>query len=235
MKTLSFDILKDKILGCWNGKNVGGVLGGPFEECGRTVHDITFYTEDIDGNPPANDDLDLQLVWLNAVEQYGSKVDAHILADYWMSYIVPNWSEYGAGKRNLRAGMVPPLSGTVSNPYKDSNGSFIRTELWACLAPGHPEIAVRYAYEDAIVDHADEGVYATVFCAAVQSAAFVTDDTYELIDIGLSYIPEDSLTAGAVKMQLLHIKAELITSKREKICLRNIRVHLVLILSIQRI
>ncbi len=207
MKTLSYDILKDKILGCWNGKNVGGVLGGPFEECERTVHDVTFYTQDIDGNPPANDDLDLQLVWLNAVEQYGSKVDAHILADYWMSYIVPNWDEYGAGKRNLRAGMAPPLSGTVSNPYKDSNGSFIRTELWACLAPGHPEIAVRYAYEDSIVDHADEGVYATVFCAAVQSAAFVTDDTYELIDIGLSYIPEDSLTAGAVKNAIASYKS----------------------------
>lgn len=192
--------LRDKILGCWNGKNVGGVLGGPYEEYPRTTHDVHFYAQDINGNPPGNDDLDLQLVWLNAVEKYGKKTDAHILANYWLSYIVPNWSEYGMAKRNLRAGMQPPLCGYVENPYKDSNGAWIRTELWACLAPGHPEIAVRYAYEDAIVDHAEEGVYATVFCAAMESAAFVVSDKRELIKIGLSYIPEECLTAKAVRL-----------------------------------
>lgn len=197
---ISYAKLRDKILGCWNGKNVGGVLGGPYEECPRMVHDVHFYAQDINGNPPGNDDLDLQLVWLHAAEQYGKRLDARVLADYWMSYIYPNWSEYGMGKRNLRAGMQPPLCGYVSNPYKDSNGSWIRTEIWACMAPGHPEIAVRYAYEDAIIDHAEEGVYATAFCAAVESAAFVVSDKRELIQIGLSYIPENCLTAQAIRL-----------------------------------
>ena len=61
---ISYAKLRDKILGCWNGKNVGGVLGGPYEECPRMVHDVHFYAQDINGNPPGNDDLDLQLVWL---------------------------------------------------------------------------------------------------------------------------------------------------------------------------
>jgi len=198
--TISSTILRDKILGCWNGKNVGGVLGAPYEECERTVHDVHFYAQDINGDPPGNDDLDLQLVCLNAVEKYGRQVNAQVLADYWISFIVPNWSEYGISKRNLRAGLQPPLSGHVSNPYKDSNGAWIRTELWACLAPGNPEVSVRYAYEDAIVDHACEGVYATVFCAAVESAAFAVLDIRELIEIGLSYIPEDSQTAQAIRL-----------------------------------
>ncbi len=192
--------LRNKILGCWNGKNVGGVLGGPYEEYPRMTHDVHFYAQDINGNPPGNDDLDLQLVWLNAAEQYGKKTDARVLAEYWMSYVFPNWSEYGMGKRNLRAGMQPPLCGYVANPYKDSNGSWIRTELWACMAPGHPETAVRYAYEDAIIDHAQEGVYSTVFCAAMESAAFVVSDLRELIKIGLSYIPEECLTAQAIRL-----------------------------------
>ena len=197
---ISYAKLRDKILGCWNGKNVGGVLGGPYEEYPRMVHDVHFYLQDINGNPPGNDDLDLQLVWLNAAEQYGKRVDAKILADYWIAYVYPNWSEYGMGKRNLRSGMQPPLCGYIDNPYKDSNGSWIRTELWACMAPGHPEIAARYAYEDAIVDHADEGVYSTVFIAAMESAAFAVSDLRELIQIGLSYIPEDCLTAQAVRL-----------------------------------
>lgn len=68
---LKFDTLKDKINGCWQGKNAGGVLGAPFE-CRRGLFDITWYTQkDIDRNPPPNDDLDLQIAWLNAVEEYG--------------------------------------------------------------------------------------------------------------------------------------------------------------------
>ncbi len=193
---LSFVDYKEKLLGCWMGKNIGGVLGAPFE-CKRGVFDVDFYTQDLHGNPPPNDDLDLQLVWLNAVERYGRQVDAKILGEYWLSFVVPNWVEYGTGKNNLKMGILPPLSGYLENPYRDSCGCFIRSELWACLAPGRPELASRYAYEDAIVDHAGDGMYGEIFCAAIQSAAFVEGDPYKLIDIGLSYIPEDcGITLG---------------------------------------
>ena len=95
---------------------------------------------------------------------------------------------------------MPPLSGTENNPFKDSCGAFIRSEIWACIAPGCPEIAAKYAYEDAIVDHRNgEGTFAEVFCAALQSAAFVVKDTYKLIEIGLSYIPDDCGVARAIK------------------------------------
>ena len=160
--TLPFETLKDKMMGCWAGKNAGGVLGAPFEGC-RDFLNVKFYEQDLSAGPPPNDDLDLQLVWLAAVERYGRNVNAHILAEYWLSYIIPNWAEYGMGKNNLRAGLVPPLSAHVDNPYKDSCGCFIRSEIWACLAPGHPELAARYAYEDAIVDHAGGGCMARSF------------------------------------------------------------------------
>lgn len=195
---LSLDRYQEKIGGCWLGKNIGGTLGAPFEGK-RQLNDLTFYSQDLKGNPPPNDDLDLQLVWLNAVEKYGRQLNSRILGEYWLSYIIPNWVEYGAGKANLRLGLVPPLSGYFNNPYKDSCGCFIRSEIWACLAPGHPEIAVQYAYEDAVVDHAQEGLYGEIFCAAVQSAAFVEQDPYKLIDIGLSYLPEDCGVARGVK------------------------------------
>lgn len=181
---------KDKVRGCWLGKNIGGTLGAPFE-CIRGVFDLTGYTTDMKEGALPNDDLDLQLVWLNAAEKYGRMLDSKILGEYWISYIVANWSEYGAGKNNLSRGILPPLSGWYNNHNRDSCGAFIRSEIWACLAPGHPEIAVKYAYEDAIADHSDEGVYAEIFCAAVQSAAFGTSDRDTLIQVGLSYIPED--------------------------------------------
>lgn len=196
---MDFLTYRDKVNACFLGKNIGGTLGAPFE-CYRGVFDISYYTQDLKGKPAPNDDLDLQLVWLNAVERYSNKVDAQILGEYWLSYITPSWAEYGACKNNLRMGLRPPFSGYVNNLNRDSCGAFIRSELWACLAPGHPEIAVRYAYEDASVDHSYEGIYAAVFTAAIQSAAFAETNREKLIEIGLSYIPECSAVYQAVKM-----------------------------------
>lgn len=194
---LPLEDYKNKVLGCWMGKCIGGTLGAPFE-CKRGVFDAEFYTQDLTKGAIPNDDLDLQLVWLNAAEKYGRNINASILGEYWLTFIIPSWSEYGSGKNNLRMGLVPPLSGYVDNPNKDSCGCFIRSEIWACLAPGHPEIAVKYAYEDGCVDHSHEGLYGEIFFAALQSAAFVISDKYELIHIGLSYIPEDSAVSGAI-------------------------------------
>ena len=61
---------RDKVLGCWTGKNIGGTLGAPMEGK-RDIFDVTFYTQDLKGHPAPNDDLDLQLVWLRAIEDNG--------------------------------------------------------------------------------------------------------------------------------------------------------------------
>ena len=214
MKKISKSEYLNKVRGCWLGKNIGGTLGAPFESV-RTAADIDFYTHDLSLGALPNDDLDLQLAWLNAVERYGVGVNAKILAEYWITAVTPNWAEYGVGKANLRLGLQPPLSGAYRNPYKDSNGAWIRSEIWACLMPGHPDLAVKYAYEDAIVDHADEGVYAEVFTAAMESAAFSEDDVYKIIEIGLSYIPAECDIAKAVKI-VIDSKKEGLTWKEAR-------------------
>jgi len=167
------------------------------------MNSVEFYTQDLCEGPPPNDDLDLQIIWLTAVERFGRHVNAAILAEYWLSFVIPNWVEYGTGKANLVNRMTPPLSGHVLNQYRNSCGCFIRSEIWACLAPGHPDIAARYAYEDGIVDHSGEGVYGEIFCAALESAAFVESDARILIEIGLSYIPSDCAVARCIKKAMV--------------------------------
>ncbi|MBV9849255.1 MAG: ADP-ribosylglycohydrolase family protein [Armatimonadetes bacterium] len=197
--TLNKDDYRDRVLGCWLGKNIGGTLGAPFE-WRRQVNDVSFYTQDLGGQSLPNDDLDIQLLWLVALEEKGIHLDAHTLAEYWCLYVTPHWAEYGTAKTNMRSGLPPPLSGSFRNGFKHSCGAFIRSEIWACIAPGLPDVAARYAYEDAILDHGDgEGTYAEVFCAALESAAFVIPDLRQLIEIGLSYIPEDCAVAGATR------------------------------------
>ena len=82
-------------------------------------------------------------------------------------------------------------------------GCPIRTEIWACIAPGRPRVAARYALMDSVVDHAGgESLYGSLFNATVEAAAFVEDDLHHLIEIGLSYLPADCLTARCIQAVL---------------------------------
>jgi ADP-ribosylglycohydrolase len=195
--------LRNKILGCWLGKSIGGTLGMPYECC-TDMQDVHGY-KNASGEPIPNDDLDLQLIWLRAVQDKGlANVNAKVLGEYWLNFIPPHWNEYGICKSNMRAGLIPPLSGECYNDlWRNSNGAWIRSEIWACLAPGCPDIAIKHAYGDACVDHGGgEGTYAALFTAAVQSAAFVISDRDELIKIGLSRIPADCRVAKSINIVL---------------------------------
>jgi len=196
---LSKQEYRSKVLGCWLGKNIGGTLGAPFE-WHRQVNNVSYYTQELQGEPMPNDDLDIQLLWLIMMEEQGINVDSAIMAEYWQYFVAPYWSEYGNAKLNMQAGLLPPFTGMRNNYFKDSCGAFIRSEIWACITPGNPRLAAKYAYNDSSLDHGDgEGMYAEIFCAAMESAAFIEQDPKKLIEIGLSYIPQESGIARAVK------------------------------------
>lgn len=195
---LNEEEFKDKVYACWLGKTIGGALGMPFEGQ-REMHNLTFY-EPVPREPVPNDDLDIQLLWLKALEERGPKISAHILGEYWLHYVIVDWNEYGIGKKNLLLGIPPPLSGHFRNNWRDSNGAWIRSEIWACLYPGVPQLSARYAFEDACVDHGiSEGTYAEVFLAVLESAAFVEREKGELLRIALSYIPKECGVAKSVR------------------------------------
>ena len=199
---LNYDVYKDKVYACWLGKNIGGTIGMPYEGCREKLSLTGFTTPPKE--PLPNDDLDLQLLWLHALQHEGAKsLTSEKLGEYWQTYVVQYWNEYGICKNNMKMGLYPQVAGEYKNPWKDSNGAWIRTEIWATLSPACPDIAVRYAIEDAKVDHGfGEGTYAAAFVAALESAAFVISDVRELISIGLSKIPEDCRIAKTVNLVL---------------------------------
>ncbi|MBS7654567.1 ADP-ribosylglycohydrolase family protein [Candidatus Bathyarchaeota archaeon] len=194
----------DRVYGCWLGKNAGGTLGGPLERIyGQDeMFDVWWYPKLVEGGIP-NDDLEIQLVWLQALRDRGIDLTARDLADYWLDCILYNPDEYGLHKTNLRKGLQPPVSGWYNNWFKDCMGSPIRSEIWACISPGAPNVAAKYAHQDAICDHAGgESVYGEIFNAVLESAAFVISDRVKLVKLGLTAIPENSATARAIKIAL---------------------------------
>ena len=188
---------RKRVMGCWLGKAIGGTLGMPHE--GKTGPlNLTFYDPVPTGALP-NDDLDLQVVWLVLMQHYGIHMNRRQMGEGWLDHVEFPWDEYGAARANFSRGIFAPASGHQTNFFGNCMGSPIRSEIWACLAPGDPELACRLAYEDAIQDHDGEGIWGEQFFAAVESAAFVIRDRDELIKIGLAVIPPASRTAKAVK------------------------------------
>ncbi len=190
---------RDKVYGCWLGKNIGGTLGAPYEGS-SDIHKLDFYKPAPKKAAP-NDDLDLQLVWLKMLEDVGVHPALPHFAEYWRKYaIYYPWNEYGFLRRNLLRGLMPPITGCFENYYLDEMGSPIRSEIWACIAPGDPQLAAAMAWKDAVLDHAGgEGMYGEMFLAALESAAFVLKDPKTLIQIGLNMIPLHSAISRVVR------------------------------------
>jgi ADP-ribosylglycohydrolase len=180
-----------KIYGCWLGKAIGGTLGTPHE--GKTGPlELTFY----DPVPKAclpNDDLDLQLVWLHHLRSIGAlSVTPEILAAAWDRYVLFPFDEYGVARRNFSLGLQGSRQGARDNFFGECMGAAIRSEIWACLAPNDPNRAAGFAWADAVVDHCGDGVWAEIFHAGMQSAAFSTRERDRIIRAGLDLLPRAS-------------------------------------------
>ncbi len=163
--------------------------------------DLNFY-DPVPNEAVANDDLDLQLLWLASLERKQAPLDHADLCDAWRRYQVFAADEYGIARWNLFRGIEPPLSGVHNNWFRDGMGAAIRSEIWACLFPGQPQWAAWFAWQDACVDHAGDGIWAEVFLAATQSLAFVNQNVVEVIRRSLGMLPEDCRLRTAIEMLL---------------------------------
>ena len=107
----------------------------------REMHDITGFASK-EGEPLPNDDLDLQLAWLRAVDELGPQnINSKTLGEYWISWVTPHWNEYGICKANMRDGCCRPLRRNQQRRMEAFQRRLIRTEVWACLYPAMVEQA----------------------------------------------------------------------------------------------
>jgi len=188
--TLDYNVYLDKVEGCWLGKSIAGVIGAPFEaqKIFEELKPENLWPKKI----YPNDDLDIQIIWLEMMEEVGTNVTHEKLVEFWRDRCWYNFAEYGYFLYNAQRGIDPPLSGHFNNSYfRESEGCPIRAEVWGMVAPGNSELAASYAKLDGTLDHIENSVYAEMFWAAANAQAFITDNLEEIINAGLSVIPED--------------------------------------------
>ncbi|MEM7573435.1 MAG: ADP-ribosylglycohydrolase family protein, partial [Bacteroidota bacterium] len=188
-KKLTKAAFLDKIRGGWTGKCAGGILGAPIE--GYKRFNTIEITDELFATNFANDDLDLQLLWLDMVEQKGAHIRGGDFREHWKNHVHFPWNEYGIATRNIRLGLDHPATGQVDNTYwGESMGSPIRSEIWGMLCAGQPEMAACYARMDSQLDHYGFSVAAEAYFSACAAIAFFESDIPSILNLAKASLKE---------------------------------------------
>lgn len=192
----------DAVYGGWLGKCIGGAIGA-MQENNKGLLDYTIDNV-FPAEIPPNDDLDLQVLWLQEVlEKKGTSFTSEDIARAFAEHNLELVNEYAVAIKNIELGILPPVSGVFNNPYfKNSMGCPIRSEIWGFSCPGEPEAAMRYVEMDGCIDHDTESIQGEKLLAAMESAAFFEQDIRRLLACGLSFVTAGSRLERCVRSVL---------------------------------
>jgi ADP-ribosylglycohydrolase len=196
-RTLNYNDYRARIYAGWMGKSIGGTIGARMEnhKTRMTLTRDALWPETI----MPNDDMDIQIVWLEAMQERGIWIESDDLAEFWQDRCWYNFCEYGVFLHNFQRGIHPPLSGTWNNRFfYESEGCPIRSEIWGLVCPGNPALAAEYARKDAQLDHGGASELCEMFLSAAAAAAFFDDDLDRVLDAGLAVIPAGSAVHNMV-------------------------------------
>ncbi|MEL7185149.1 MAG: ADP-ribosylglycohydrolase family protein [Pseudomonadota bacterium] len=219
MTTLTNDYA-DRVYAGVLGKVIGVYLGRPFEgwtyeRIQKELGDIENYVHDKLDVPliVTDDDISGTFTFLRALEDHGNNPDitAKEIGESWLNYLIKEktilwWGGLGNSTEHtayirLANGIDAPASGSMELNGKvvaEQIGAQIFIDGWAMVAPGNPDLAVKFADAAARVSHDGEAVYGAVVMAAMESMAFVESDIDKIIDKALTYIPTDSVIATMI-------------------------------------
>ncbi len=138
-----------------------------------------------------DDDITYTILGLLIVEKYGFHFTTENVGEFWKDYLPCACTAEHVALKNLMKGLPASQTAEIENPYCQWIGADIRSDGFAFAAAGNPHLAARMGYYDAYLSHRRNGIYGEMFFAAAEAAAFVTDDPFEAIRMGLREIPKE--------------------------------------------
>lgn len=153
---------------------------------------------------PEDDDLNYPMLNLHIMETNGYDFNSSDVGTAWLTNL-PVFQTFTAERvayHNILAGLDAPDSATFMNPFREWIGAQIRADLWGYVSPGNPEQAANLAWRDARISHSRNGIYGEMFFAALIAEAFVEQNIRKLVETALTFIPQNSRLAKAIKIVL---------------------------------
>jgi hypothetical protein len=171
---------------------------------------------------PADDDLTHTMITQIALRElkHPAVFQTRDLASVWLRYVPYTVMEGGTGLLALRNIILRyPMqmirykvwddsaydwnwTATHNNPYREDIDAAIRADSYGYAAPGMPELAAELAWRDARISNVKNGIYCSMFYAAMVSAAFALDDPLQIVEAGLAEIPVTSRLYAAARQTI---------------------------------
>lgn len=208
VRTLTPEVLKDKIAGGWAGKMIGVTYGGPteFRAQGRTYEDTIRWTPGDIHESMWQDDIYVQLTFLMTMDQYGIDAPAKKYQEMFARAGYPLWHANVQARKNYFDSIFPPASGSPEyNFHADDIDFQIEADYIGFMCPGMPQQVLKLSDKIGRIMNYGDGLYGGIFVAALYAEAFFESDLNAIIDHALLSIPAESDYARIIRdVQLLH-------------------------------
>jgi len=194
-KSITPDILKDKIAGGWAGKMIGVTYGAPTEFKGMNkmfVDSINWKISDIKGSM-WQDDIYVQLTFLMTMDKYGVDTSAKKYQEMFAKAGYQLWHANMQARKNYYDSIFPPASGSPEYSMHSDDIDFqIESDYLGFMYPGMPQTASKLADKIGHIMNYGDGVYGGIFVAALYSEAFFDTDIQKIIEKAVKSIPAES-------------------------------------------
>jgi hypothetical protein len=192
-RTLSREVLLDKIRGAWAGQMIGVVYGAPteFKSLGKTIDGV------IKPLPITNaivqDDLYVEMTFAQVMDTVGLDATTADYGEAFKNSKYELWHGNAGSRRNLNRGLAAPLSGQPAyNIHYDDIDFQIESDFIGIMCPGLPQAANLYAGRVGRVMAHGDGLYGGMFVSGMYAAAYFEFDPRKVVEAGLASIPADS-------------------------------------------
>ncbi len=194
-RTITPEVLKDKIAGGWAGKMIGVTYGAPTEFRAQSKifgDSIMWKPADIKGSL-WQDDIYVQLTFLMSMDKYGLEAPAKKFQEMFAKAGYPLWHANMQARKNYYDSIFVPASGSPEyNLHADDIDFQIEADYIGFMCPGMPNTASAIAEKIGHIMNYGDGVYGGIFVAALYSEAFFDSDILQIIEKALRSIPAES-------------------------------------------
>ena len=194
-KTITPEVLKDKIAGGWAGKMIGVTYGAPteFSAQAKTYTDsINWKPSDIRGSM-WQDDIYVQLTFLMSMDKYGIDAPAKKYQEMFAKAGYMLWHANMEARKNWYDSIFAPLSGSPEfNLHADDIDFQIESDYIGFMCPGMPRTASEIADKTGRIMNYGDGLYGGIFVAALYSEAYFESNIPKIIEKALKSIPSGS-------------------------------------------
>jgi len=200
-KTISLEVLKDKISGGWAGKMIGVSYGGPTEFRYNSV----INEDPIDWNPASlrrsmgEDDLYVQMSFMMTMDEYGIDGPVDKFAEAFANAGYMLFHANRKGRKNVWDGIMPPRSGHPDyNLHADDIDFQIEADYIGFMCPGMPQTSNEICDKIGHIMNYGDGVYGGMFVSALYAASYFEDDIPTVLNTALKSLPAESEYAQIV-------------------------------------